>query len=145
MVKLVGPDLISSRCGALDDIGEPDTSRDSRVVLEPVPDGLEDSRLDQALEQTLPLPTLVVVPDGHTGRCRVDADADSPRMRGKQVGKGLHLGSHPIDDHSVTGHARIVARGDAVSRRQSRSAVAGLPTGVPGHPTSAGPHWDGAS
>jgi hypothetical protein len=102
VAKLVGHDLVSSRCRALDDIGEPDTGRNSRVVLEPVPDGLEECRLDQACEEPLPLRALVVVPDGHAGRCRVDANADSPRISGKQVGKGLHLGSDPFDDHSVT-------------------------------------------
>jgi hypothetical protein len=33
VAKLVGHDLVSSRCRALDDIGEPDTGRNSRVVL----------------------------------------------------------------------------------------------------------------
>lgn len=58
VAKLVGHDLVSSRCRALDDIGEPDTGRNSRVVLEPVPDGLEECRLDQACEEPLPLRAL---------------------------------------------------------------------------------------
>lgn len=56
-------------------------------------------------------------------------------MSGKQVGKGLHLGSDPFDDHSVTRHARIVARGAPHLVESAVQPVAGPPTGVVGHPS----------